>query len=417
MNSRRDAGAVHAAPASKSDQVSDLLVIGGGVMGLFTAYHASERFGRVVVLERGRVGDPMTASYGRTRSFRNDYLDATYARLAHEAFRLWGDFEARTATDVLVRCGCLNIAKGSVTPNLADTYAQLSYETLTRLGLSTESLDGPALRRRFSYLDADMARLDVDAGVVDVPAVTRSLTRVLGEREVQTFEGVETTSIVRDGASMRVITDAGEFATRSLVVTAGHGTNDILAKLPGCGLRVPISKDRPSDAKYFVPPAHARDRFTAGAMPVIAYLDAGIYCHPIVDGLVDAVKIGYYNPPDMPRGTAAIDSIASFVEQCMPGLKDATIRDVEDVDQCHYDLVADDDFVLGAIPGFTNAFVGVGWRGTGYKFAPWVGRVLAELALQDGTVYDIDRFDPARFEQGNATDDPSVAEDPAAASV
>jgi glycine/D-amino acid oxidase-like deaminating enzyme len=38
-----------------------------------------------------------------------------------------------------------------------------------------------------------------------------------------------------------------------------------------------------------------------------------------------------------------------------------------------------------------------GWRGTGYKFAPWVGRVLAQLALQRGTVYDIGRFTPARF--------------------
>ena len=74
---------------------SDLVVVGGGVMGLFTAYHASARGQRVVVLERGRIGDPMTASYGHTRSFRNDYLDATYARLAHEAFRLWGEFEAR----------------------------------------------------------------------------------------------------------------------------------------------------------------------------------------------------------------------------------------------------------------------------------------------------------------------------------
>jgi hypothetical protein len=36
-------------------------------------------------------------------------------------------------------------------------------------------------------------------------------------------------------------------------------------------------------------------------------------------------------------------------------------------------------------------------RGTGYKFAPWVGRVLAQLALQQGTVYDIGRFTPARF--------------------
>jgi glycine/D-amino acid oxidase-like deaminating enzyme len=47
------------------------------------------------VLERGRVGDPSTASYGRTRSFRNDYLDPAYARLAHEAFGLWEAFESR----------------------------------------------------------------------------------------------------------------------------------------------------------------------------------------------------------------------------------------------------------------------------------------------------------------------------------
>ena len=66
-------------------------------------------------------------------------------------------------------------------------------------------------------------------------------------------------------------------------------------------------------------------------------------------------------------------------------------------DRCDYDLVADDEFVLGAIPGTARAYVGVGWRGTGYKFAPWVGRVLADLALEGGTVYDLGRFDPARF--------------------
>jgi glycine/D-amino acid oxidase-like deaminating enzyme len=404
-------------PDRQPEVVNDLVVIGGGVMGLFTAYHASERFERVVVLERGRIGDPLTASYGRTRSFRNDYLDATYARLAHEAFRLWGEFEEQTATKVLVRCGCLNIAKASVTPNLAETYAQLSYETLTRLGLRTASFGEAALRRRFPFLNADLGYLDLDGGVVDLPAVTSTLTRVLAERRVEVLEGVETTSIEREGSSLRVITDAGEHLTRALVVTAGHGTNDVLSLLPGCRLQVPITKDRPKEAKYFVPPADVRERFTAGAMPTIAYLDTGIYCHPIVDGLVDAVKIGYYNPPDLPQATTGIDGIASFVEECMPGLRTATVRDVEDVDQCDYDLVADDDFVLGPIPGFGNAFVGVGWRGTGYKFAPWVGRVLAELALQGGTVYDVGRFAPVRFEEGRTIDEPSVAADPAAASL
>ena len=237
-------------------------------MGLFTAYHATERSARVVVLEQGRIGDPMTASYGRTRSFRSDYLDATYARLAHEAFRLWGEFEARTATNVLVRCGGLNIAKRSVTPDLASTYAQMSHEVLARLGMPTESLDGDALRRRFPWLDADIGRLEADAGVVDLAAVTRALTAVLAERGVQILGGVETTSVARDGESIRVVTDAGELVTRALVVTAGHGTNDVLSTLPGCELRVPITKDRPSDAKYLVPPADTRERFTAGAMPV-----------------------------------------------------------------------------------------------------------------------------------------------------
>lgn len=407
-------------PTKTPADSADLVIIGAGVMGRFTAYHASAMSDRVVLLERGRIGDPATASYGRTRSFRNDYLDADYARLAHEALRLWTEFEARTQSDVLVRCGCLNLAKRSVTPDLAETYAEKSYEVLRRLGLRTESLDGDELLARHPFLDADLGRLDVEAGVVDLPAVGRALERVLAPRGVETFEGIETTSIHRDGALIRVVTDRGEWTTRSLVVTAGHGTNEVLSRLPGCGLQVPITRDSPSEAKYLVPRAEVRHRFTSDAMPVIAYLDAGIYCHPIVEGLVDALKIGYYNPPDMPRGNTSIDSVQSFLEQCMPGLLDAeAVSNVEDVDGCDYDLVADDDFVLGAIPGVANAFVGVGWRGTGYKFAPWIGRVLAELALQDGTVYDIRRFDPARFDQGISPHEhePAVSEDPRTAPV
>jgi sarcosine oxidase len=394
----------------------DVVVVGGGVMGLFTAYRASGMGARVVVVERGRLGDPATASFGRTRSYRSDYLDLTYAQLAHEAFRLWCAFEGETASEVLVRCGCMNIAKRSVTPNLAGTYAQMSYDVLTRLGMRTAALDGVALRRRFPFLDADLARIDLDGGVVDVPAVTRALADALRERGVAVLEGVVPSAIARDGARLRMLTGAGELGAGALVVTAGHGTNEVLSLLPGGTLRVPITKDRPSEAKYLTPPAAMRDLFVAGAMPTMAYLDTGIYCHPIVEGLVEAVKIGYYNPPDLPRSVTVIDSIASFVEQCLPGLEGATVRDVEDVDQCDYDLVADDEFVLGPVADVAGAYVGVGWRGTGYKFAPWVGVVLAELALTGATAYDISRFDPARFQEGGVIDAPSIAQDAAAAS-
>ena len=388
----------------EAEDVLDLLVIGGGVMGLFTAYQAALQHDWVAVLERGRVGDPTTASYGRTRSYRRDYLDPAYTRLADEAIGLWTEFERRTGVDVLVRCGCMNIAKTSVTPDLAATYAHRSTEVLRRLGLPVQSYDTAGLEERYPFLRADVADLDPAGGLVALPAVTGALLAALQDAKTSVHEQVNVTGIATKGALLRVSTDLGEFVTRSLVITAGHGTNDVLGLLPDCTLQIPITKDRPSDAKYFVPPAEVRHLFTSDAMPVIAYLDTGIYLHPIVEGLIEAVKIGYYNPPDMPRGPSGvngIDSIADFIETCLPGLGGSVVTDVTDVDQCDYDLVEDDDFVLGAVPGFGNVFVGVGWRGTGYKFSPWVGRVLYELARREGTVYNIGRFDPARFAVGS----------------
>ena len=390
------------------------MIIGGGVMGLFTAYHASDRFDRIVVLELGRVGDPMTASFGRTRSFRSDYLDPTYARFAREALRLWGEFETRTGTTALVRCGCMNIAKRSVTPDLAGTYGHLSHSVLQNLGIPSEALAGEELRKRFPYLEADVGYIDLDGGVVNLPAVTCALRRVLAERAVRIVEGATARLVVRHDGRIRVVTDGDVWSSRSLVVTAGHGTNDVLASLEGSSLQIPISRDRPIEARYFAPAAAARGHFASDVMPVIAYLDAGIYCHPIIDGLIDKVKIGYYHPPDLPRSTTAIDSVMSFVDQCLPVLRDAHSEPVADVDGCDYDLVEDDEFVLGGVPGFPGAYVGVGWRGTGYKFAPWVGRVLAELALEHGTVYDIRRFDPARFTKGSSRAGPTVSSHPSA---
>ena len=383
--------------SDRTEDVLDLVVIGGGVMGLFTAYHASAHSGRVAVLEHGYVGDPLTASFGRTRSYRRDYLDAVYVRFADEAIRLWDQFEQATGARALVRCGCMNLAKTSVTPDLAGTYAQLSTDVLDRLGIEQERLATFDITERFPYLQADLAYLDPTAGLVDLAAVTAALMSTLAERKVAVYEHIQTSTVTPDDGLVRVRTDAGEFVARAVVITAGHGSNEVLAGTQGTSLQVPLSRDRPSEARYFTPPDDQRSQFTSEHMPVLAYLDTGVYVHPIVEGVIDAVKVGYYNPPDIPRDRTGVSDIADFVAQVMPGLTGVPSSQVLDVDQCDYDLVADDDFVLGAVPGAANVYLGVGWRGTGYKFSPWVGRTLAQLALQQGTVYDISRFDPARF--------------------
>jgi glycine/D-amino acid oxidase-like deaminating enzyme len=384
-----------------------LTVIGGGVMGLMTAYYAAPFAATVTVLERTRVGDPETASFCLTRSVRNDYLDPEYSRLAYEARRLWLELQVLAGQPLLIDCGCLNLVKDSVTPDLAGSYAVRSFAILEQLQLRRAALSAAELRQRFPQFDADAGRLDVDAGFADVPAVTRFLQEALRARGVRVSENAAVRGITRSGGSWQVATESGDVVSDALVITAGLGTNDVLGLLPGCPARFPLRPDRPVQSKYFIPPAGTRSHYTEQSLPVFAYLDVGIYGHPIHDGKTPGVKIGFYHPPDAELVASRIGSVEDFVAECMPGLRGAQTVDVADasgVDVCSYDLVGDDDFILGPVPGMDGVFTGVGWRGTGYKFAPWVGRVLAQLALQGGTVYDIHRFAPGRFAGGPAAD-------------
>ncbi|TDT31200.1 NAD(P)/FAD-dependent oxidoreductase [Naumannella halotolerans] len=381
----------------------DLVIIGGGVMGLFTAWNAAREGRSVVVLEAGTVGDPATASFGRTRSYRRDYLDPLYVGLAERAIDLWADFEAATGTRALVRCGCMNIASAQVTPDLPATYGHRTQQVMTELGIAAEELDTAQLSERFPYLRADEGFLDPAGGLADLASVTTALLSDLRAAGVPVLEHTVPTKIIPGPDGVQVVgTDTSAAAeqvwhTGSVVITAGHGSNDVLDLLPDNRLRVPITKDRPSEAFYYTPAPAERAQYTAERMPVIAYLDTGIYLHPIVDGVIDAVKIGYYNPPDLDTAETSINSVGDFVEQVMPGLAGAERTPVTVVDQCDYDLVADDDFVLGPVPGQPGVWIGVGWRGTGYKFSPWVGRTLARLAAGDRAEDDLTRFDPARF--------------------
>jgi len=139
------------------------------------------------------------------------------------------------------------------------------------------------------------------------------------------------------------------------------------------------------------------EQFLPENFPVFAYLDVGIYGHPIFDRKKGAVKISYYNPTDMEVKDTSIKSVMDFVNECLPDLKDVHRENVKDADQCYYDLVEDDDFIIGNLPGFKNIIVGCGWRGTGYKFAPLIGKTMSLLAAGRMTDYNITKFNPERF--------------------
>ena len=375
----------------------DLLIIGGGIMGLMTAYYASQFVRNITILEKSTIGSKEAASFSLTRSIRSDYLDPDYSRLAYESQGLWKRIQQQTDKQFLFLCGCLNLAKKTVTPDFSKTYAQGAYDNQQLVNLSTKKFVKLALKKRFPQFSVDMACLDIQAGFLYLPVITTYILGVLRKREVQIIENI-TIETIEESKMVMVKTNKGIFSTKNLVITAALGTNNVLQKLKNNTLQFPLSPDKPQECKYVFIPKKYRELFSPKKFPVFAYLDVGIYGHPIFDKKRNCIKVGFYNPPDIQKKmNKKINSIDSFINECLPILRNAKRELVQDADQCSYDLVKDDNFILGKMPGYKNIFVGCGWRGTGYKFAPLIGKILMQLAIQKGTVYDIRRFSPERF--------------------
>ena len=64
---------------------------------------------------------------------------------------------------------------------------------------------------------------------------------------------------------------------------------------------------------------------------------------------------------------------------------------------CMYTLTPDEHFVIGLHPEHPAVSVACGFSGHGFKFAPVVGEILADLAIDGTTRQPIGLFDPSRF--------------------
>jgi sarcosine oxidase len=85
--------------------------------------------------------------------------------------------------------------------------------------------------------------------------------------------------------------------------------------------------------------------------------------------------------------------IQSFVRDRLIGVEPVAVRS----QVCMYTNTPDAHFVVGPPPGLSTVTVLGGFSGHGFKFAPVMGDVAADLALQGRTDYPIDLFSPNRF--------------------
>jgi sarcosine oxidase len=314
-------------------------VVGAGVMGCAAAWALRERGADVSVHEQFELDHTRGSSHGRTRIFRISYPDASWIRFAQEAYAGWRELDP----DLLGLYGLVEL--------VADP-ALTSARALDECGVPYRLLDRDEAREFGASLPEGWSALHVaDAGVVFADRARLAFLIAAGV-EVETNRRIESVD---------------ELDADVVVVTAGPWVRDFVPDLP-----VTVTRETLAYFRREGPPP-----------PSIVDLNAetgghGMYSlYDPVHGLkAGAHHAGVEADPDEAGepDPAVVERISNWVRVRFPDVDPEPL----DAQVCMYTTTADEHFILerrGRI------VIGSACSGHGFKFAPAVGRRLAELAL------------------------------------
>jgi sarcosine oxidase len=302
-------------------------------MGSATAWALRERGADVVVYEQfDSVDHERGSSHGRTRIYRLAYPDVQWVRLMEEALDGWRDLGG----DVLSRHGLVE---------LAPTRELLSSTALDSRGAEwTYDVPDPRVR----VPDGWSALWQPEAGVVHADRARRAF-----------LDGIDVRTGVR-------VASPDDLEADVVVLTVGGWIRQFFPDVPVRPTRETIA--------YF--------RHDGAPLPSVVELNehsrhAMYALHDPVHGLkVGAHFAGHETDPDTEEGPSEqlVAQIAEWTAEHFPGV-DATPVGAQ---SCIYTSTSDESFVLERRG---DVVIGSPCSGHGFKFAPAIGRRLAELAL------------------------------------
>jgi sarcosine oxidase len=313
--------------------------VGAGVMGCATAWALRERGAEVTLHEQFEVNHDRGSSHGRTRIFRVAYPDPDWIRFAQEARDGWLDLDP----DLLGLYGLVELVAD---PALTSAHA------LDECGVPYRLLDQHEVRALGAVLPDGWAALHIpEAGVVFADRARHTFLEAAGV-EVETNRRIES---------------AEELDADVVVVTAGPWARDLVPDLPVTVTRETLAYFR----REGPPPPSIVDLNTeTGGHGMYSLYD------PVHGLKAGAHHAGQEADPDEAGepDPAIVDRIAGWVRERFPDVDPEPI----DAQACLYTTTADQRFVLERRG---RVVIGSACSGHGFKFAPAVGRRLAELAL------------------------------------
>ena len=371
---------------------ADLIIVGAGLAGSSAAWAASARGFHVVLLEQFDPGHKNGSSHGSARIFRRAYPDELYVKLTGKAEKVWRQLEDEAGETLLTLTGGVDFG--------ADRKPEKLHEMLTSCKVPAELLAPEAAAERWPYFDfagAGQVMYHADSGVLDPDNAMAAMLRLAAANGADIRFGTPVTRLeatpAGDGAVAH--TDSGTFSAPVIAVAAGAWIGPLLdgvVELP----RLTVTQQQ---VLHFAPVQAPGQSAPAEPWPIFVCQDGADNFYGLPGGrdgeVPGAIKTGEHIAPPAttaasPATTAAVPTTAAdrdfkvdpaarvritdFVGRRLPGLNAAApVNEVT----CLYTWTDNEDFVLDRSGPFVVASP---CSGHGAKFAPLLGKIIADLA-------------------------------------
>ncbi len=386
----------------------DVIIIGGGAIGLASAYYLAKEHKnkKVLVLEQDHFFNDKTSSSGNSRQFRIQYNEKEISEMVLSSIPLWDELQTHTNDEIFKKAGCLWFGDEEV----QGPEAQLAMvmKVMDELKISYTPLNATQLEKDygFSNFPADFKGFfQKDGASINVKTTLKTLYKMASQSSKITFASQQKVIDIENNANGVVVkTEKNIFSANKLIITAGPHTNDML-QLVGFNLDIDLWEmvscyfakkdahidyptwityqeiDQGSPGFYYGFPDTQWDK--PGYLRVAANYPSR---------LLNDMR-GYSQVPDplvikqtsdwVKRHMHGLDPTPLFTSTCINAMlsskKNAQLNGKE--------------FVVGFLPPSIPHHKNIVIQGTGwvFKLVPLLGKICADLAITGQTNYDISR--------------------------
>lgn len=364
----------------------DVAVVGLGVLGSSAAYHAAKRGIKVIGFEQFEFGHVRGASHDTSRIVRTSYELPQYVALAQSAYKGWAELELAAKQQLVTITGGVVIFPKDGTPN-ATQWAK----GLEANGLPYELLDAKQSNERwpqFSIKDDQEVIYSSDSGIVHAAksvSAFQALARFYG---AELKENTKVHSVTPNGSDVSIETSKGRYTASKIVLAGDAWINELLGPL-GMEIPVTVTQEQVTYFKPTNPTDYDPERFPVWVLVgkqwyygFPCYGEPSIKCGHDNTGIqVTGDQRSFVPDPRIAR------ELSSAMQNLMPDPGRETVRTVT----CLYTLTPDRQFVITPLPKQENIIVTLG-AGHAFKYAPVIGRIASELAMDVDTKEDISMF-------------------------